>query len=425
MTRKLKKTTGTVESPAVPAKPAHSERGHALLSASKAERWLHCTPSARLEEDWVKKHGDQSSIYADEGTLAHEMAEVLLRAKHGFISPDQAKLSIEALRANPLYDPEMYEYVETYVNYVANRVVEAKEKEWMLDKDVINIEVPIDFSSVVPEGYGTADAIIFDGTTIEVIDLKYGKGVKVNADGNAQLRLYALGVLYKYELSYDITNVRMTIVQPRLDHIDSVALPAEDIYKWAETEVKALAQKAYKGEGDLTPGDHCKFCKIKPVCKAIADQALNVAKQDFKPEDPACLLTDDELVELSQSFPLIEDWIKSARDYMLNRALQGKAWPGMKLVESNTRRKWVDEEGAKVKLKSEGYAEDEFVVTKLKGISDIEKLVGKKEFTDLLGSFIEKPKGEPVLADMSDKRQAYSPSGAMNSALLDFDDLMQ
>lgn len=401
----------------------HSQRAHALLSASKAERWLNCTPSAKLEEKWVKKYGKQTSAYADEGTLAHELAESILSEYLGKISEDQAFIDQEALRANPLHTEEMDGFVEVYTDFVKNRAADLAEKANVSVKEVLSIESLSDFSDVVPEGTGIADAIIFNGTTLEIVDLKYGKGVRVEAEGNPQLRLYAWGILQTFSLAYDIQEIRMTIVQPRLDHIVTASMSPEDLGSWVGNVVVPRAKLAWKGKGDLVPGDHCKFCQVKAKCAALANLAYEAAQQEFKPGEPESTISDDQLASLAEKFKWIEEWMAAARAYMLQRALEGKPWPGLKLVESRTNRKWSNEQEVRKKLLSEGYSEDEFTQNKLKGIGDIEKLVGKKEFQDLLGEWVEKPKGDPTLVPESDKREAL-PAPGVSQAAMDFDELM-
>lgn len=406
------------------SQPEHNQRAHALLSASKAERWLNCTPSARLEEKWIKKHGKQVSAYADEGTLAHEMAETTLREFIGLIPSDQAWLDLEGLKANPLYKEEMDAYVEVYTNFVENRASDLAEQANMTIREVLSVERLSDFSDVVPEGTGIADAIIFNGTTLEIVDLKYGKGVKVEADHNPQLQLYAWGMLQPLLLAYDIKEVRATIVQPRLDHIVTFVTTPDELDHWVHEVVVPKAQEAWKGKGELTPGDHCRFCQIKPKCAALANLAYEIAQQEFKPGEPDSTITDDQLVDLSIKFRWIEEWMLAAKAYMLQKALEGEHWPGMKLVESRTQRKWTNESAVRAKLQEEGYLEDEYTTVKLKGLGDIEKLVGKKEFPALLGQWVEKSKGEPTLVPESDKREAI-PAPGVSSAIFDFDELME
>lgn len=405
------------------SQPEHNQRAHALLSASKAERWLNCTPSARLEEKWVKKYGKQTSTYADEGTLAHEMAEIQLREFAGLIPSDQAWLDLEGLRSNPLYSEEMDEFIGVYIDYVKNRASDFSEESGLPISQVLHIESLSDFSDVVPEGTGIADAILFNGTALEVVDLKYGKGVKVEAKDNPQLKLYAWGVLQTLGLAYDITEVYTTIVQPRLEHIATYSSTPFELEVWAHEVVAPKAQEAWKGKGELTPGDHCKFCQIKPKCAALANMSYEIAKQEFKPGEPKSTISDDRLAELSEKFHWIEEWIAAARAYMLQEALAGEHWPGMKLVESRTQRRWTNEKAVRLKLREEGYSDDEFLTTKLKGLGDIEKLVGRNEFPSLLGKWVEKPKGEPTLVPESDKREAI-PAPGVNSAVFDFDELM-
>ena len=214
-----------------------------------------------------------------------------------------------------------------------------------------------------------------------------------------------------------------TQADPRLDHIVTASMNPEDLGIWVNEVVVPRAKLAWKGKGDLVPGDHCKFCQVKAKCAALANLAYEAAQQEFKPGEPESTISDDQLASLAEKFKWIEEWMAAARAYMLQRALEGKPWPGLKLVESRTIRKWSNEQEARKKLIAEGYSEDEFTQNKLKGIGDIEKLVGKKEFQDLLGEWVEKPKGDPTLVPESDKREAL-PAPGVSQAAMDFDELM-
>jgi len=379
-------------------KVEHSQRKHALLSASGASRWINCPPSARMEEDIPSKG---SSSFAQEGTLAHEFADLELRIKThtGKIGKgtdyDRWKDQKEKHKTNALYDPKMDDHVKVYTDYVLEQFAVAKKKT--VDA-VLKIEERTDFSYLVPEGFGTSDANIIADGLLEIVDLKYGKGVKVDAKKNSQLRLYALGLLRKFDLVYDITKVKMTIVQPRLDHIDSEILTVEELTQWAEEVVKPSADQAYAGEGDCNPGSWCRWCKAKPVCRALSNHNTELAKKEFA--DPKTL-EDDELVAVYEQTGLLVDWANSVGQHLLEEALKGKSWPGYKLVEGRSNRKWQDEERAIEEL-SETYGKDQIVNTKIKGIGDIEKLVGKGEVNHLLI----KPPGKPTLVPESDKRRA-------------------
>ncbi len=380
-------------------KVAHSKRKHALLSASGAGRWINCPPSARMEE---KIPSSGNSSYAEEGTLAHEFADLGLRIQSntGDVGKgsdyERWKKQVERLKTKPLYDPEMDDYVKVYTNYVLEQFYVAKKKT---SDAVLKIEERTDFSYLVPEGFGTSDANVIADELLEIVDLKYGKGVKVYAKENSQLRLYALGLLRKFDLAYDITKVKMTIVQPRLDHIDSEVLTVAELQAWAEKVVKPSADQAYTGEGKCNPGSWCRWCKAKPVCRSLADHNIELAKKEFA--EPRTL-KDDELIEVYEQTGLLVDWATSVAEYLLDEALRGKAWPGYKLVEGRSNRKWANEPEAIKKL-SENYEMNQIVNTKIKGIGDIEKLVGKGKVNDLLI----KPPGKPTLVPESDKRPAF------------------
>ena len=384
------------------AAPAHSERKHALLSASHAARWLACPPSARLEEKFKETCGFQdSSVYAEEGTLAHEFAELSLRLASGRISKVDYKSALEALRGHELYSEEIEEQVEKYSAYVMEAFEHAKT---VVPDPVLFIEEKLDFSHIVEEGFGTGDSGIIADGTMEVIDLKYGKGVKVEACENPQLKLYALGALRSYEMLYDIHTVRLTIVQPRIDNIVSWDISVKDLYKWAYETVKPIAEKAYVGKGIQKAGEHCKFCTVKAMCNTLAQRNIALAKHEFK--DPQ-LLTEKQLIDVYKQIPMLVDWANSVGEFLFNKALAGEKVEGYKLVEAPSRRRWTNEEDVQAKLKEEGYTEEQFNTVKLKGISDIEKLIGKKNFPALMEGFVIKPQGNPILVPETDKRPEY------------------
>ena len=394
------------------AAPAHSERKHALLSASHAARWLACPPSARLEEKFKETCGFQeSSVYAEEGTLAHEFAELSLRMASGRISKVDYESALEALRAHELYSEEIEEQIEKYSTYVMEAFEHAKT---VVPDPVLFIEEKLDFSYIVVEGFGTGDSGIIADGIMEVIDLKYGKGVKVEACENPQLKLYALGALRNYEMLYDIHTVRLTIVQPRIDNIVSWDISVKDLYKWAFEVVKPIAEKAYVGKGIQKAGEHCKFCSVKAMCNTLAQRNIALAKHEFK--DPQ-LLTEKQLIDVYKQIPMLVDWANSVGEFLFNKALAGEKVEGYKLVEAPSRRRWTNEEDVQAKLKEEGYTEEQFNTVKLKGISDIEKLVGKKNFPALMEGFVIKPQGNPILVPETDKRSEYK---SLEQAKADF-----
>ncbi|NFF78359.1 DUF2800 domain-containing protein [Clostridium sporogenes] len=377
---------------------------HAILSASGASRWLACPPSARLEENYPNK----SSEFAREGTLAHELGELGLKKNLELISTRKYNSEFKKIEADKLFTKDMPDYVEVYVDTCMEKVAEAKAKT---PDAVINLEQRLDFSQWVPEGFGTGDMVIIADGTIEIIDLKYGKGVPVSAVDNKQMRLYALGAIAEFSFLYDIKKVKMTIVQPRLDSISTDEIMADELLKWAEEELKPIAKLAFEGKGEFCAGDHCKFCRAKAVCKARADKNMELAQYDF--QEPNTLDNNDIAFILGKADELI-NWAKDVQEYALDQALQGEEFDGFKVVEGRSNRKWADEEKIGKILLGQGFLEDIIYTKKLTGITNMEKAIGKKEVNKLLGDYIIKPQGKPTLATIKDKRPVY------NSAEADF-----
>lgn len=377
------------------------DKQHALLSASGAKRWLMCPPSARLEE----RFEDTTSSYAEEGTRAHALAEA--RIRYDLLKTINKK-EFDTIWKDTAPDTEMEEMSELYEDLITEKysAALAKTKDAML-----LIEERLDFSHIVPEGFGTGDAIIIADGTMEVIDLKYGKGVHVYAEDNPQIRLYGLGALQKYGYLYDIKEVALTIVQPRLDNVSTELLAAETLEEWGEQYVRPRALLADKGEGDYCTGDHCQFCKGKAICRARAEEALSLAKHEFATPP---ILDDDEIPEILMLLDKAEAWIKDIKDYAYQKALAGTKWPGFKLVEGRSNRCYMDEELVADKLMANGYEDNQIYEKKLKGITAMEKLLTKKSFTELLDDLVIKPPGKPTLVPESDKREEF------NSATRDF-----
>lgn len=370
---------------------------HALLSASSAERWLNCTPSARLNE----KIPDTTSPYAEEGTLAHKLAELILTFELEKTEANYPgfKASIEKVKSNELYYEGMIDEIQDYVDYVVEQYSEAISKS----KDaVIFLEEKLDYSSYVPEGFGTGDCIIISDGELEIIDLKFGKGVEVSAIDNPQLKLYALGAYEKYGFIYGIEKITMTIAQVRLNNISSWTINTSMLEEWAENEVKEKAKLAFEGKGELQPGHWCTFCKIKATCKARAEANINFYNSHN--QNPR-LLSIPEIAEILGMADEIERWIKEVKDYALGEAIKGTKFPGWKLVEGKSNRVVEDENALVTILIKEGYPEDKIYKPKtLEGITNLEKLIGKKKFTQLAGDLISKPPGKPTLVIESDKR---------------------
>lgn len=371
---------------------------HAKLSASGAKRWLGCTPSARMEESF----SDRSSIYAEEGTAAHSLAEMKLKVETGKIKRPAFNIKYKRFkRENSYYNPAMDDYVDEYVSLVL-------EHFHALENPVIELEVKVDFSEWVPGGFGTSDVVITSDKVLEVIDLKYGKGIPVSAENNPQIMLYGLGAYAAYDMIYDFETVRMTIVQPRLGDISTFEISVTDLLEWANEYVKPRADLAESGKGDFFPSeDTCQWCKAKAVCKARAQKNLEIAQYEF--QDPDMLSPKDIAQILGQSKE-IENWLKAVKDYSLNNVRDhGLTIPGWKLVEGRSNRKIMDVDAVSILLDAEGFEADRIFKPKsLKGLTDLEKIVGKKHLTEVIGDYIVKPVGSPVLVAESDKRPALS-----------------
>jgi hypothetical protein len=383
----------------------HESRKHTLLSASGASRWMNCTPSARLEE----KFQASTSSYAEEGTLAHELADLILRYTYESLSRKVYNTELAKIEKNP-YAPEMLTEVEKYVAHVIEFYNLAKKRT---PGAKLLIEQKLDFSHLVEKGFGTGDVCIIADGILDIIDLKYGKGVRVDAEGNSQLMLYGSGALRAFEMLYDIHTVRLTIIQPRLDHVSTWEITAKELEAWGEDMVKPKAAEAYKGEGKQVAGDWCKFCKAKAMCKTLAAKNMELAKHDF--EDPH-LLDEKDLLEIFKQQPMLVDWVNAVSEYLLSEAIKGKKWDGYKLVEGRSNRKWLDEERVINTLIAEGYKLPDFTSTKIKGLGEIEKLVPKSRF-HILTPLIIKPPGAPTLVPLADKRPAI---GGIEQAKDDF-----
>jgi len=385
------------------------EREHALLSASGAKRWMTCTPSAQIEETFP----ESKSEYADEGSFAHKYAELQLKKELGFINKKEFKKQADILMKDPFYSTALEEYIQSYVTIVMERVAEAKTR---CKDPIIMLEQKLDFSQWVPEGFGTGDVIIIADGVLEVIDLKYGKGVAVSAEDNPQLRLYGVGALSQYDNLYDIETVRTTIIQPRLDSVSSDSISAKDLYVWAENEVKPKAEQAMAGEGEFVSGDHCRFCRAKAQCRKRADANLELARYDFK--EPS-LLTDEEIADVLTKVDQLQSWVSDVKAFALDQAENhGKKWTGWKLVEGRSNRMYSDRTAVAETLLIAGYEDEKIYEPKeIRGITAMEKVLGKKTFEDLLNEFIIKPVGKPTLVPESDKRPEIN---SIQSAVADF-----
>jgi hypothetical protein len=382
----------------------HADRDHAILSPSSAKRWIHCTPSALLAE----AAGSKSSVYAEEGTLAHEIAEhALTQYLEGIYDPiiDEALPIKDEHLKNPLFSIDMANYIRDYCDYIIGENYEMQKADGLSE---MFLERKVDITDYAPDSFGSVDVTLVSDKTIHIIDLKYGAGVKVTADHNEQMMLYALGAL-KAAASKVITNIRMTIAQVRLDHYDTFEMSKGELLDWAEKVLKPAAKAAIQGKGKQVIGNWCGFCPVKAQCRAQRDAIL--ADFDEKPEP--LLLSDEEVTDLIGKIGTYKSWIESVNKYVYDRAIQGHKWEGYKLVAGRSSRVIKDEAKIRQALLNE-FLEDEVLNIKLKGIGDLEKLLGKKVFSARFGDAIESRPGAPKLVPESAKGVEYSP-------LCDFD----
>lgn len=385
---------------------------HALLSASGAAKWLNCPPSARLEE----KFPSVSSTYAREGTVAHALAEISARYNLNEISKQDFEIEKAELLATEdggeFYNEEMQEHARDYAQLIYEKLQDAKNRS--IDA-FAELEVRLDFSKWVPEGFGTGDCIIVADDWLEIIDLKYGKGHRVEATGNPQMRLYALGALEYYGTLYDIQNIRMTIFQPRLSGVQSSdEISVKELLKWADKTVKPKAKQAFAGKGKFAPSEEtCKFCRAKEKCRARYEKNLAL----FDEADDPLLITADEAGVVLEKAKDIRAWLTDLENLVQSTILSGVTVAGWKIVEGRSNRKIVDEVKAATALKEAGI--EEALIYKpreLLALTQMEKDFGKKKVAEILGPLIEKPQGKPTLAPESDKRPAFQPAEAILAA---------
>lgn len=384
---------------------------HAVLAPSAAKRWMTCTPSARLEEQIPS----EDTAYTREGTIAHAMAETMLRvylaknatavntedSDYEYFGEDLKTLAIQA-QAEGYEAMEMLKTVhEDYVRIVYEDYLTAKS----MDPDaILLVEQRLKLTDYIPEGFGSSDAILIYKDVCQVYDLKYGKGVKVEADHNPQMMCYGIGAVCGPCELYDINYVMMTIIQPRLHHVSTYQTTVGELTAWALGNLKPAAEKAFQGIGPFIPGEHCGFCRAAARCKALKLHAMVEAQMHGQPE----LMTDDEIAEALAGLDTIKRYVKSIEEYTLAQALQGTKYPGFKLVEGRSLRVIKDQDTAMKKLADAGFEEDMYCKPKeLKTITELEKLLRKKGFQELLGSFVVKPQGKPTLVPEDDPRPEF------------------
>ena len=374
---------------------------HAILSASGSHRWLNCTPSARLELEFE----NTTSEAAREGTAAHALCEHKL------------KKFLKKRSKRPVSDynsDEMEECTDAYAEFVMEQYEEAKK---YCKDPVILIEQKLDFSCYVPEGFGTGDCIIISDDKLHIIDFKYGQGILVEAEHNPQMMLYALGALEIYDALYDIKEISMTIFQPRRENVSTWTISIEELKVWAEEELKPKAQMAYEGKGEYLPGEWCTFCKAAVKCRARAEEKMKLARMEFKMPS---LLTDAEIEEVLTVLPDLTKWANEITAYATEAAIHhGKEWNGFKVVEGRSNRKYRDEQLVAEAAKEHGYTD--IYRQSLIPMTEMQKLMGKSTFEDILGALIYKPPGKPTLVPNMDKRPAINVTSAEN----EFNEIME
>lgn len=380
---------------------------HALLGASSAHRWLACPPSARL----CGTQDDTTSVYAQEGSLAHELAELKVRKHFTVMTKTAYTKALNKIKKDELYTAEMDHVTDDYLDYIKDCAMRFESTPF------VACEVKVNYSGYAPEGFGTADLVMIGGTTMRVVDFKYGTGVPVAVEENPQMMLYAIGALAQYALLYRIDKVILSIAQLRLGEPNEWETTPEALYQWAAEYVKPRAELAFAGDGELCAGEHCRFCRLKAQCRARAEANLQI--EQYQPIANPALLSDTEIGDVLTRAEPFKKWLESVQAYALEAVLEGKVIPGWKVVEGRSVRQFDDQEAAFAALQAAGIEEALLYERKPLSLSGIEKMLGKKEFETLCGSHVVKPAGKPTLAPESDNRAAYSKAAPILRVLPD------
>ncbi len=393
---------------------------HALLSASSSKQWLHCPPSVRLQENFP----NESSVYAAEGTFAHEVCEYKVRK--------YLKERVKRPQSEEYDTEEIEQITDVYAEFVISIIEQMKENGC---EPLAFVEERVDYSHIAPSGFGTADMLIIGKDEqgrgiLHVCDFKTGAGVFVDADHNSQMMLYALGGLAAYGFLYDIEIVRMSIIQPRLDNISTFDCSRQELEDWGES-IKPTALLAFEGKGEQHPGDWCRFCRVKPVCKACADEALALCREDFLDLDAGAfddtaeesdmtapyeadtqttvfkqpgLIPISELAEILPTLNRISSWIEAVFAFVSSEAINhGVPIPGYKVVEGRSKRVFTDTKAVADTAVANGYTD--LYKQSLITLTEFEKMMGKKKFNELLGEYVAKPPGKLALVPESDPRE--------------------
>ena len=399
---------------------------HAVLSASSSKQWIHCPPSARLQEPFP----NDSSVFAEEGTWAHELCEYNVNK---YLHERKKRPQSE------FYTEEIEQATDIYAEFVIS-IIEGMKRNGV--EPLCFVEERLDFSNIVPEGFGTGDMIILGKDEqgrglIHICDYKNGKGVFVDAHENSQMMLYATGALNAYGYIYEIEIVRMSIIQPRLENISTYEMTADDLRTWGES-IKPIAQMAFEGKGEQNPGEWCRFCRAKPVCKACMEEALALAKEEFLDLDAGALADEaeetdatapynadtatpvfkqpglvvfSELVKVLPTLNRISFWIESVFAFVSAEAINhGVPVEGYNVVEGRSKRIFTDTKAVVSAAEAEGYTD--IYKQELLTLTEFEKMMGKKKFAEVLGEYVVKPPGKLALVPESDPRPAVDLSTA-------------
>lgn len=388
---------------------------HALLNASGFHRWGHCPPSARLCEELP----DSTSEYAEAGRVAHAIAE--LKARKYFLEPISTRAynaRLKKFASDPHYDKEMDGATDEYLDYLKTLAMSLGETA-----PSVALELRVDYSHIVPEGFGTSDCVMVAPGVLCIIDYKNGAGVPVEAERNGQLMLYALGALRLYGPIYGdtIQKVRLAIVQPHAGGVKEWGLTVDELNHWGETVAKPAAELAWAGKGDYNPGEWCRFCKAKARCSARAAKMLALedeyhmalpAGMPGAAERTAHLISDAEVGACLEAASCLEAWVKDLKDYAFRTILNGGEICGYKVVEGRGSRDWTDPDAAFALLSQRGVNEALLWERRPVSVAGLEKALGKKIFTQAAGDLVTKKPGKPALVPASDKRPPYNPAAA-------------
>jgi hypothetical protein len=386
------------------------ELAHAKLSASGSGKWLTCTRSARLEEQFP----DESSEFAAEGTFGHSLFEHRLSVY--LVRPTEVPFEDKIEGHGKYWTQELSDSVDSAVEVAIEHIDQARKD---CPDAIVLLEQRLDFSQWVPEGFGTGDLVIITDAYIKVLDLKMGKGIAVDAVGNSQFRLYMLGALHTYGHLYPVTRVQGIVLQPRLNNWSIESLEADELLNWAEQVVVPAAKAAWEGKGDFVAGEHCSsgFCRARFTCGARAEHNLEVARQDFALLEPE-LLSDDQMAKVLDKADDAIKWLNDVKAYALTQAAtKGRVFAGYKLVEGRSNRVISNPDELAKRLIAAGTPESVLYERSMLGLTALEKAVGKKVLAEAGADLITKPAGKPALVPASDKREAINSTA---SAIADF-----